>query len=87
MKTTLALFCTAVLTATAYGQSAAPIRQATCVTQYAHTPYAHTMAPGSPLDGGPPRFRWGWFGAYHHPPAPVMHRDYTQGWRQWYYRR
>ncbi len=78
MKTTLALFCAAALTAAAHAQPAAPVREAAFVTPQNYT---------SPMGCGAPRFRWGWFGAYHHPPAPVMHRDYTQGWRQWYYRR
>lgn len=50
-----------------------------------HTHPAHSAYP--PVAVGGSTFRWGWFGAEYYPPAPVMHRDYNRGWRQWHYRR
>ncbi len=64
------------------GVNAQNVQQATFASPHAYASYS-TNPPGY----GPTTFRWGWFGADHYAPAPVMHRDYTRGWREWHYRR
>ncbi len=64
--------------------AAAPRGQVTPTTFTAPQPYYADSSCG--MDYGQVPYRWGWFGADHYPPAPVMHRDYNGGWRQWYYR-
>lgn len=58
-------------------------QRATFTAPYAHPSYASRYE--YPAYHQP--FRWGWFGASHHPPAPQMHRDYNRGWKEWHYRR
>lgn len=50
-------------------------------------PFAYSADPVYPMHSARQPYRWGWFGADYFPPAPVMHRDYNNGWREWHYRR
>lgn len=50
-------------------------------------PFAYPADPVYLIHSARQPFRWGWFGAEHYPPAPAMHRDYNNGWREWHYRR
>lgn len=67
---------------TAFAAPRAPVQRTTFTA-----PFAHPADPTYPIEFGTQHFRWGWFGADHYPTAPVMHRDYTRGWREWHSRR
>lgn len=82
MKQLVLLFGIVASATAANGANQSHVQRATFTA-----PFVHPVDPIYRIDCGPTPFRWGWFGAAHYPPAPVMQRDYTGGWREWHYRR
>jgi hypothetical protein len=81
MKRTILVACMLLCGTTSLAATRPQVQRATFMT-----PYAHPADPSYPIGYGHVPYRWGWFGADHYPPAPVMHRDYNGGWREWHYR-